>query len=110
MVLRMAESKKKNQHSSFEVSCPCCGTRLTVDPSLSRVLLTRPPETGSHERQLDHASQTLQKDAARRDLLFEKSLEEEKAKSELLERKFQEALKRSKDQPAAPSLRDIDLD
>ncbi|HEX5484008.1 MAG TPA: hypothetical protein VFZ08_15405 [Terriglobia bacterium] len=106
----MAESKKNDPRSSFEVSCPCCGTRLTVDPQFSKILLTRPPETGGHERQLDHASQTLQKDAARRDLLFERSLEEEKEKSELLERKFQEALKRSKSQPVAPPLHDIDLD
>lgn len=106
----MAEIKRKEHRGSFEVCCPCCGARLTIDSEFSKVLLSQPPEKGDRERELDHARQTLERDAARRDSLFQRSMEDEKTKPELLERKFQEALKKSKNKPVTPPLRDMDLD
>lgn len=97
---------------NFEVTCPCCGSKLTLDSGLGAVIHSTPPVKHAHpvERDLDHASQLLAKDAAHRDTLFRKSLEEQKCKSEILERKFEEALKKGGDIPATPPLRDIDLD
>ena len=46
----------------------------------------------------------------RRESLFRQSVEAEKHKAELLEKKFQEAIKRAKDAPDPGRLRDIDLD
>ena len=42
--------------------------------------------------------------------LFRQTAEAEKIKSQLLERKFEEALAKSKDEPLVPPTRDIDLD
>lgn len=97
---------------SFEITCPCCGSKLTVDSSLGAVIHSAPPEKHARpgERDLDHASELLEKDAAGRDTRFRKSLEAQKSKSELLDRKFEEALKRGSNAPATPPLRDIDLD
>lgn len=97
---------------TFEIACPCCGSKLTVDSSLAAVVHSAPPEKHARpdERDLDHASELLEKDAAGRDTRFRKSLEAQKSKSELLDRKFEEALKRGRDTPPTPPLRDIDLD
>jgi uncharacterized Zn finger protein (UPF0148 family) len=100
----------KRDQARFEVVCPCCGARLKVDAELGKVLHHEPPPKHSKPPELERAGQLLQKQAARREALFKQSAEEEKIKSDLLERKFEEALKKNKDQPAGPPLKDIDLD
>jgi hypothetical protein len=99
-----------HNRENFEVACPCCGARLTIDPTLGKVLHSRPPDKQTHGRDLDHVAQLLESDAARRDALFRESMAEQKIKPELLERKFEEALKRTSKEPASPPLRDLDLD
>jgi hypothetical protein len=95
---------------SMEINCPCCGARLTVDPELSRVIYSAQASKPPADRDLDHAADLLRRDAARRDQLFEQSVAEEKVKSDLLDRKFQEALKRSQGEPVERPLQDLDLD
>ena len=94
----------------FEVACPCCGARLRIDPTLGKVISHESPPRHSKVPDLDHAGRLLEKEAARREALFKQSAEEEKVKSQLLERKFEEALEKSKGQPVTPPTRDIDLD
>jgi len=101
---------EKHGRSSLAVVCPCCGARLKVDAELGKVLHHEPPPKHDKPPDLDRASQLLQKESARREALFRQSAEEEKIKSQLLERKFEEALKKSKGEPAGPPLKDIDLD
>jgi hypothetical protein len=52
----------------------------------------------------------LKGEASRREARFKESMETEKEKAKLLERKFKELLKKAKDEPVAPPTRDIDLD
>lgn len=59
---------------------------------------------------MDHASQLLEKEAERRESLFKQSAEDEKMKSELLDRRFKEAFEKTKDLPTGPPLKEIDLD
>lgn len=100
----------KRQNSSFEITCPCCEARLTVDPDLGKVLHHEPPPKTNKGPDLDRATQLLKEEAERREALFRQSTEDERSKTDLLQRKFEEALKKTKDQPVGPSLRDIDLD
>jgi hypothetical protein len=81
-----------------------------VDTELGKVLFHEPPPKAAKAPDLDHASQLLQKEAERRESLFQQSAEEEKIKSQLLERRFNEALKKTKDLPVGPPLKEIDLD
>jgi hypothetical protein len=90
--------------------CPSCGARLNVDTELGKVLFHQPPPRAGKAPDLDRASQLLKKEAERRESLFKQSAEEEKMKSVLLERRFQEALEKTKDEPAGPPLKEIDLD
>jgi len=98
---------------NVEIACPCCGARLTIDITLGRVIAheaslkqKRKPDSA----RLEHAADLLDRQAAQHEAHFRESAEEEKIKSDLLARKFEEALKKSRGQPAKPALRDIDLD
>ena len=100
----------KQRRKRAEVLCPCCGARLEVDTELGKVVFHEPPPRAAKAPDLDHASQLLKKEAERRESLFRQSAEEEKMKSELLERRFKEALEKTKDVPVGPPLKEIDLD
>ena len=89
---------------------PCCGARSRIDAELGKVLHHDPPPKHAKAPDVDKAARLLQKEAARREALFRQSVEEEKTKPDLLQAKFEEALKKTKDEPVGPSLRDIDLD
>ena len=94
----------------FEVTCPCCGARLTLDPELGKVIAHDLPPKQSKAPDFDQASQLLEKEKSRREALFNQSAEDEKVKSKLLDRKFEEGLKKSKDEPITRPMREIDLD
>ncbi len=100
------------QHDStnLEVICPCCGARLTIDSGLGKVIAHQPPPKQYRSPDFDQASQLLEKEKARREALFDQSAEDEKVKSDVLDRKFQEALKKTKNEPITRPMRDIDLD
>ena len=100
----------RRDETSLEVVCPCCGARLKIDKALGKVIHHAAPPKHTKPLDIDHAAQFLEKEKVRREALFKQSSEEEKLKSQLLERKFEEALKKSKDEPISPPIRDIDLD
>lgn len=100
----------KHRQKIANVLCPHCGARLEVDTQLGKVLFHEPPPKAAKAPDLDHASQLLQKEAERRETLFQQSAEDQKMKSDLLERKFREAFEKTKDEPVGPTLKDIDLD
>ena len=100
------------EDSTVEVVCPCCSARLKVDTLLARVIAHEaPPKPKRPEAEhLNRASEFLQKQAEQREAHFRSSAEEEKIKSDLLARKFEEALKKSRGEPITRPQRDIDLD
>ncbi len=101
---------KKHKPKTVDLVCPSCGARLEVDMELGKILFHEPPPRAAKAPDLDHASQLLKKEAERRESLFKQSAEDEKIKSELLERRFKEAFEKTKDTPVGPPLKDIDLD
>ena len=95
----------------FEVTCPCCQAKLRVDPALRAMLSHEPPpEPPRAVRDLSDAVKGLQSEAAQRQAKFEESLKAQKGKKDLLDKRFQDALKRTKDQPITRPIRDIDLE
>ena len=94
----------------FEVTCPCCGALLKIDPDLRKVTSHHAPRRHARSADIDHAAAVLQKDAQRREALFRHSEEEEKVKSQLLDRKFAEALEKTRGEPVTRPAREIDLD
>jgi hypothetical protein len=101
-----------SEDSTIEVACPCCGARLKVDTLLARVIAheAAPKPKRPEADHLDRAHDVLQKQAEQREAHFRSSAEDEKIKSDLLARKFEEALKKSRGEPVTRPQRDIDLD
>ena len=95
--------------SPIEISCPCCQAKLTVDPQLAVVLSHTEPARAPRVY-LDHVNEVLSEQARLREEKFRQSVEAERTKEEVLNRKFAEALKKTKDQPVEKPLRDFDLD
>ncbi len=93
----------------IHVACPHCGTELSVDRELGKVIAHSPPERPK-AADLDRVADLLEQQKAQREALFAQSVEDEKVKTQVLDRKFEEALKKSKDEPVTRPLRDLDLD
>ena len=95
--------------SELEVACPCCHASLMIDTNLGRVVSHREPERGD-KPELTEAARILAAEAARREALFEQSVEAEKGRGDALDRRFEEALRRAKGEPVTRPTRDFDLD
>src|SRR5271170_5483033 len=100
----------KKRATPIEVTCPCCAAKLTVDTELA-VLLSHvaPPPKAGPDVDISDAARILAEQARRREDKFRDSWEAESKKEDVLNRKFEEALKKAKDQPAEKPLRDFDL-
>jgi hypothetical protein len=94
----------------FDVVCPCCRAKLRVDPEHRAVLSHEPPPEERSVKDLTDAVKGLKAEAAQRQARFEESMKAQKGKKSLLDKKFQDALKKAKDEPITKPTRDIDLD
>ncbi|HEX9442771.1 MAG TPA: hypothetical protein VGA73_01555 [Candidatus Binatia bacterium] len=99
-----------DQSSTIQVTCPCCGSTLTVDPAMAAVLEHKLPAKPPVVAHLKDAVQHVREEATRRDEKYQQIAEAEKNKGKLLDRKFQELLKKAKEEPVTKPLKDIDLD
>lgn len=108
----MSSENEGTARKAIELRCPCCGAALKIDAELGRVIwheaAAKPKKTGRDH--LDRVGDVLEKQAAQREAHFRESAEQEKLKADVLARKFDEALKKTRDVPVKRALRDIDLD
>ena len=95
--------------SEIEVTCPCCHATLVIDINLGRIVSHHEPER-SDKPELNQAQKILAAEAARREALFEQSVEAEKNRDDALARRFEEALKQANQEPITKPMRDFDLD
>jgi hypothetical protein len=95
--------------SELEVTCPCCQAVLVVDTNLGRVVEHRDPPNPDRP-ELSDAQRILADAEARRNALFEQSVQEHKTRGDALSKRFEEALKEAKKEPISKPLRGFDLD
>jgi hypothetical protein len=88
--------------TSFRLTCPCCEAKLTIDPELRAVIGHEAPPPKRTVADLGAAFGALGAKAAEREARFRQQLEAESQKGKLLDRKFQEGLKKAKDTDAPP--------
>jgi hypothetical protein len=95
--------------SELELTCPCCGAMMEVDVNLGRIVSHTEPERAD-KPELSEARQILAAEAARREAMFEQSVQAEKTRGDALSRRFEEALKQANQEPITKPTRDFDLD
>ena len=95
--------------SEIEVACPCCQATLVVDLNLGRVVSHKEPERGN-KPELSDAQRILADEAARREAMFQQSVDSEKGRGDALSKRFEEALRQAKQEPVTKPMRDFDLD
>lgn len=101
-------AKEKN---TLEVACPDCGSVLTVDAKTGAVLHHTPAPHKRTFESLETAAQAMREAEQRKQSLFQQSVDAEKNRNELLDKKFAEAFKRAQQSPASDKpFRDFDLD
>jgi ribulose kinase len=95
----------------FEVTCPCCGAVLKVDAGTKGVIAHTAPVQPKTFNDIEEAARAMKEQDSRRDSIFRQSVEAQKHAADLLEKKFQEALKKAKESPdTGKPIRDFDLD
>jgi|SRR5689334_10280867 hypothetical protein len=94
----------------FEVACPDCGAMLRIDAASGLVISHTPAPRKRMFEDLETAAKALRDQEERKESIFRQSVDAEKNKADLLEKKFAEALRKAKDAPDVKPLREIDLD
>jgi hypothetical protein len=95
--------------SEIEVTCPCCQSTLVIDMNLGRIVSHNEPDRGN-KPELSDAQRILAEEAARREAIFQQSVDSEKTRGDALSRRFEEALRQARQEPITKPTRDFDLD
>jgi hypothetical protein len=99
------------QSDTLEVGCPCCGAVLKIDSATRAVISHVAPVKPKTFADLDAAHKAMREQEGRKESLFQQAVAAEKNKADVLEKKFQEAMKKAKESPEeGPMIRDFDLD
>ena len=97
--------------ANFEVTCPCCNAVLKVDSATQAVIAHTAAVKPKTFNDMEEAARAMREQDGRRESIFRQSVEAQKHASDLLEKKFQEALKKAKESPdTGKPIRDFDLD
>ena len=102
----MANAKEK----TFEVACPDCGAMLKIDAATGLVVSHTPAPRKRMFEDLETAAKAMREQDERKESIFRQSVDAERNKEDLLEKKFAEAVRKAKDAPDGKPLRDFDLD
>ncbi len=106
----MIRSMAKN-HPNFEVTCPCCSAVLKIDTETRAVIAHTAAVKPKTFADMEAAAKSMREQDSRRESIFQQSVEAHKHASDLLEKKFQEAVKKAKETPdTGKPIRDFDLD
>ncbi|HET7441571.1 MAG TPA: hypothetical protein VFJ47_09735 [Terriglobales bacterium] len=96
---------------AYELTCPCCGAVLKVDSETQSVISHTAPVQPKTFADMEAAAKAMREQDSRRESIFRQSVEAQKHASDLLEKKFQEAIKKAKETPdTGKPIRDFDLD
>jgi hypothetical protein len=100
-----------NQNNLFEATCPECGAMLKIDPETRAIVSHTPAPRKRTFEDFETAARAMRDQDERKESIFRQSVEAEKNKQDLFEKKFQEALRKAKETPdEGKPLRDFDLD
>lgn len=105
------DSSVAKRDSNFDLTCPCCGAVMKVDVSTQGIISHTAPVKPRMFADMEEAARAMKEQDSRRESIFRQSVDAQKHASELLEKKFQEAVKKAKESPdTGKPIRDFDLD
>jgi hypothetical protein len=95
----------------FEITCPCCSALLKIDVATRAVIAHTAAVKPKTFNDMEAAARAMREQDSRRESIFQQSMEAQRNASDLLEKKFQEAVKKAKESPdTGKPIRDFDLD
>jgi hypothetical protein len=104
-------TEQAERKPTFDVECPCCGTRLVVDAVKGTVLESREPANARKGVDLKDARQVLTEESSRIHDRYRQIVEADKGRGAAMDKRFKDFLEKAKDEPpASKPVRDIDLD
>ena len=104
-------SMAPKQHETFEVACPDCGATLKIDVATRAVIAHTPAPRKRTFEDFETAAKAMREQDERKESIFRQSVDAEKNRNDVLEKKFAEALRKAKETPdTGKPLRDFDLD
>jgi ribulose kinase len=96
---------------NFEVTCPCCNAVLKIDTETRAVIAHTAAVKPKMFNDMEAAAKSMREQDSRRESIFQQSVENQRNASDLLEKKFQEAVRKAKESPdTGKPIRDFDLD
>jgi len=102
---------KSHSNSTFEVACPDCGAMLKIDAATRAVVAHTPAPRKRTFEDFDQATRAMREADERKESIFRQSVEAQKNREDLFNKRFEEALKKAKESPdTGKPLREFDLD
>ena len=91
------------------VVCPCCATKLTVETQSGEILAEERPKRDA-DKTFESAMNEVQTGSKRREDAFSKAFDRTQRMDDLLNKKFEEAKKKAKDEPDKKRHNPLDFD
>jgi hypothetical protein len=85
---------------ALDVTCPCCGALLKIDPETSTVVWADRKKEPAKD--FDDLVSRVKSHKSTLDEKFQRSVQQNKHQKEILEKKFEEARKRAETDPRRP--------
>lgn len=105
------DARVAKRESNFDVTCPCCGAVLKIDAATRAVIAHTAPVKPRTFQDMEEAARAMKEQDSRRESIFRQSVEAQKNAADVLEKKFQEAVRKAKETPdTGKPIRDFDLD
>jgi hypothetical protein len=99
------------QNSAFDVTCPDCGAVLKIDPQTRAIVSHTPAPRKRTFEDFETAARAMREQDERKESIFRQSVEAEKNKQQLFDKKFEEAVRKAKETPSeGKPLREFDLE
>jgi hypothetical protein len=93
------------------VLCPDCGAMLKIDPETRAIISHTPAPRKRTFDDFETAAQAMRDQDQRKESVFRQSVEAERNKQDLFDKKFAEAVKKAKETPGeGKPLREFDLE
>ena len=84
---------------------------MKVDPATKAVISHTAPVRPKTFNDFEEAAKAMREQEGRKESIFRQSVEAQKHQADVLEKKFQEAMRKAKETPdTGPQVRDFDLD